>query len=363
VLFDDVIDAFLEYQETEKRVKPSTLNNNRCLHAQPTGNPKQRGARIIRFFGGRELFGIPTADIRKFLAAMDREEISARTVNIHRQLLHAVFEYARREESFGLPDNPVAATSKRPEDGSKSIEPFEPSEILLVVDAEEKRVFIGTVRATRIPNSQPEAIGSGVWQIFRMAACTSSPSPLAYEWASRLLCAGATWICASLNAGQADLRRGPKCLRIAPRPRAPATARGEDLADYLPLHPLEPQHHRNRIEPCLARRLEAGGTLHSNSSISSSPRHDCGGLQPRPSTSPATLTSERPGSAREAARVVGGGSPHARPTGHRPRLVTVSRGAETHGGALRVVSPLPSVTLAVVTIVASLRCRSAGRPR
>jgi integrase len=134
-LFDDVIDAFLDYQATEKRVKPSTLSNNRCLLAKPNGNSKQRGARIMRFFGGHELFGILTADIRKFLATMDREEISARTVNIHRQLLHAIFEYARRQETFGLTDNPVSATTKRPEDGSKSVEPFDPAEILLVANA------------------------------------------------------------------------------------------------------------------------------------------------------------------------------------------------------------------------------------
>jgi integrase len=133
-LFDDVIDAFLEYQATEKRVKPSTLKNNRGLLSKPTGDPKQRGARIMRFFGGRELFGILTADIRRFLT-MDREDVSARTVNIHRQLLHALFEFARRPESFGLPDNPVSATSKRPEDGKKSVETFEPSEILKVAGA------------------------------------------------------------------------------------------------------------------------------------------------------------------------------------------------------------------------------------
>ncbi len=134
ILIDDVINGFLDYQETEKRVKPSTLKNNRGLLAEPTGDPNQRGARIMRFFGGRELFGILTTDIRTFLAAMDREDITARTVNIHRQLLHALFEYARRPETFGLPDNPVSATTKRPEDGSKPIEPFEPSEIVRVAE-------------------------------------------------------------------------------------------------------------------------------------------------------------------------------------------------------------------------------------
>jgi integrase len=132
VLFDDVVPDYLVNLETEKRVKPSTLRNTRTLLAKPSGRPGQRGARIMRLFGGRELFGILTKDIRTFLAQLDREEISPRTVNIHRSLLHAVFEYARREETFGLPENPVTATTKRLEDGSTFVDTFEPEELLTV---------------------------------------------------------------------------------------------------------------------------------------------------------------------------------------------------------------------------------------
>jgi integrase len=56
-------------------------------------------------------------------------------VNIHRQVLHAMFEFARREDSFGLPGNPFAETTRRPEDGAKPIETFEPSEIVAVAAA------------------------------------------------------------------------------------------------------------------------------------------------------------------------------------------------------------------------------------
>lgn len=134
-LFDAAAADFLIYLETEKRAKPSTLRNTRSLLAKPNGNPKQRGARIMRFFAGRELFGILTKDIRLFLAQLDREDIAPRTVNIHRQVLHAIFEFARRDEAFGLPDNPVSATAKRPEDGTKPIEVFEPDEIRAIANA------------------------------------------------------------------------------------------------------------------------------------------------------------------------------------------------------------------------------------
>ncbi len=129
VLFDDVVAAWLVYLETEKRVKPSTLAGYENLLAEPTGKPRQRGARIMREFGGKPIFDIAVADAKRFLSKLDREDISARTVNIHRQVLHSIFEFARDTDTFGLVVNPIAGTTKRPEDGAKPIEVFERSEI------------------------------------------------------------------------------------------------------------------------------------------------------------------------------------------------------------------------------------------
>jgi integrase len=133
--FDEAVAAWLEHLRTEKRVKPSTLLNYGILLAQPEGDRGTQKARIMRAFGGRRLFDIGVTDVRAFLASLDREDLSPRTVNIHRQVLHAIFEFARREESFGLPDNPVAATSKRPEDGPSPVETFEPAEIRSIAEA------------------------------------------------------------------------------------------------------------------------------------------------------------------------------------------------------------------------------------
>lgn len=134
-LFPEAADAWLVYLETEKRVKPSTLAKYRALLVRPEGPRDRRLARIMREFGKRLLFDITVKDARRFLAKLDREGISARTVNMHRQVLHAIFEFARREEAFGLPSNPFAETSKRPEDGAKAIETFEPAEIVAVARA------------------------------------------------------------------------------------------------------------------------------------------------------------------------------------------------------------------------------------
>jgi integrase len=136
--FDDAVAAWLEHLQHEKRVKPSTLADYEVMLAQPKrlrGKEKQRGARIMRDFGGRRLAAIETADVRRFLAGLDREKISARTVNKHRQVLHGIFEYARRSDTYGLRENPASETTKRPEGGAKPIETFEPAEVQAIAAA------------------------------------------------------------------------------------------------------------------------------------------------------------------------------------------------------------------------------------
>ncbi|MDX6623045.1 MAG: hypothetical protein QOE75_977 [Solirubrobacterales bacterium] len=134
--FEDAASLWMEHLEFEKRAKPSTLDRHRNLLAKPRRDRgHQRGARIMREFEGRKLRSITTEDIRRFLSRLDREDVSARTVNIHRQILHSVFEHARRRDTFALRYNPVADTGKRPEEGARPVETFEPEEIRAVAEA------------------------------------------------------------------------------------------------------------------------------------------------------------------------------------------------------------------------------------
>lgn len=135
VLFPEAVEAWMSYLQTEKRVKPSTVSRYRRLLVMPEGRRSGRKARIMRTFARRPLAEITTTDARRFLAKLDDEPISARTVNIHRETMHAIFEFARREDTFGLGSNPFAGTGKRPVDGAKPIETFEPEEILAVTAA------------------------------------------------------------------------------------------------------------------------------------------------------------------------------------------------------------------------------------
>lgn len=123
--FEDAVDIWFEHLEFEKRAKPSTLSGYRSLLAKPKQrHSKLNGARIMREFGGRKLATITTKDVHRFLGKIDREGISARTVNVHRQILHSIFEHARRAE-----------TSKRPEEGPRPVETFEPEEITAIAGA------------------------------------------------------------------------------------------------------------------------------------------------------------------------------------------------------------------------------------
>lgn len=133
--FEDAAELWMEHLEFEKRVKPSTLDRHRTMLAKPEARPcKATGRRIMREFGGRKLTSI-TTDIRRFLARLDREDVSARTVNVHRQVLHSIFEHARRKDTFGLRFNPVADTAKRPEEGAALSKTFEPHEIRAIAEA------------------------------------------------------------------------------------------------------------------------------------------------------------------------------------------------------------------------------------
>ncbi len=132
--FEDAAAAWLDHLKHEKRAKPSTLKESAIVLAMPT-SPRQQGARIMRAFSGSKLANISTADVQRFLAGLDRQGLSARNTNHHRQTLHAIFVYAMRTDTFGLKENPVAATSKRPENGAKQLDVFDPAELELIAEA------------------------------------------------------------------------------------------------------------------------------------------------------------------------------------------------------------------------------------
>jgi integrase len=225
--FDEAVDVWMEYLRFEKRVKPSTLAGYRALLVQPDPNTnRQRGARLMRNFGGRKLAGITTTEMRKFLAAMDREDISARTVNIHRQVLHSIFEHATRSDVFGLPTNPVAGTNKRPEEGATPIETFEPREILAVAEAARSSLHRRRPKYNYSPATDAEwqRINDQDASLFIFAACTGlrSGELLALRWSDVDLEGGVLMVSRAMSAGEeaSTKSRRPRPVPLAEQAKA-----------------------------------------------------------------------------------------------------------------------------------------------
>lgn len=239
-LFREAVDAWLVYLQTEKRIKPSTLVGYERLLAQPGRSRDPRHGRIMREFGKRQLFDITTKDARRFLAKLDREDIAARTVNIHRQVLHAIFEFARREDSFGLPNNPFSATAKRPEDGAKPIETFEPDEILAVTAAARAgahRHRSGYAHSTFSPETEREwtRINEQDAALFTIAACTGLRlgELVALRWHDVDLAGGMLTVARSISAGKETSTKSRRARTVPLADQAIAEFRQQRQRDHF----------------------------------------------------------------------------------------------------------------------------------
>ena len=131
----DVAPQYLEFAEHTQRIKPSTLREYARLLAAAGPRTRLGGdhlARIMREFGARPMAKVASSDIERFLRQLDREGVSARNVNMHRQVLANVFEYATRSDALALPVNPVRNVDKRREDYSKPPATFTAEEVLAI---------------------------------------------------------------------------------------------------------------------------------------------------------------------------------------------------------------------------------------
>jgi integrase len=204
---------------------------------------------MMRAFGGTKLAAITTADVARFLAGLDREDVSARTVNKHRQVLHAIFEYARRDDAFGLRENPVSGTEKRPEGGAKPIETFDPEEVHAIARAAREGLHrprpaheysAGTVAEWRRVNDQDAAL-------FVIAAFTGLRlgELLALRWSDVDFGGARITVARAMSAGEEASTTKSRRFRVVP------------LADQAAaeLDGLSHRHHftgRNEVVFCRA---------------------------------------------------------------------------------------------------------------
>jgi integrase len=118
---------------------PSTLRDNEALLREP-GAPYTRGpgvskGRIMKRFGDEPIEAITTRDVSTFLRELDGEDIGPKTINKHRDLLHAVFNYALRSDTYGdrVKRNPVTETDKRRQPPAAPLDHYERYEIEALV--------------------------------------------------------------------------------------------------------------------------------------------------------------------------------------------------------------------------------------
>lgn len=130
---------WLDWLARVRGAKPSTLRDYEHLLRDP-GIKYKRGdgvtaGRIMAEFGARPYDEITAGEVSAFLRRLDREDISARTVNKHRQVLSAIFSYACRADTYGLPANPVRSTDKRREKPPAALDYYEVGEVEALASA------------------------------------------------------------------------------------------------------------------------------------------------------------------------------------------------------------------------------------
>ena len=196
VSFREVAADWLDWLANVKRARESTLRDYRSMLAEPgTSHRRGHGAcqgRIMASFGDRPAKAIKTTDISRFLRSLDASGKSPRTVNKHRQVLSAIFTYACREDTFGLPTNPVAGTDKRREPPAAALDFFEPEEIEALAhaaaDGAHRKEAIG--RGGKVMDLSPEEIVARAMEdaqdgeLFRVLAYTGLRlgEALALQW-------------------------------------------------------------------------------------------------------------------------------------------------------------------------------------
>jgi integrase len=124
---------WLEWLREVRGAKPSTVQDYGYLLREP-GCAYRRGesvsaGRIMAAFGDRPYDQVTAAEVSKFLRGLDREGLTPRNVNKHRQVLAAMFNYVCRVDTYGLTVNPVDGTDKRREDPPVALDYYEVHEV------------------------------------------------------------------------------------------------------------------------------------------------------------------------------------------------------------------------------------------
>ena len=158
--FRSLAHAWLEHVADVESAKPSTLRDYRSMLAEP-GTPHRRGSgrtigRIMAALGNLPAAEVTTAHVEKLLSTHAKENVGARSVNKHRQVISAIFNFGLRADNarrWQLSGNPAAAAAKRREDGPARLEVFTVEQVELLARTAETGAWRGS-------QQQPSADGA-----------------------------------------------------------------------------------------------------------------------------------------------------------------------------------------------------------
>ena len=86
-----------------------------------------------------------------WLRSLDAEGLTPRNVNLHRQMVHAIFNYAMRADTYEPGRNPFASTDRRREPPPAELDFYEIHEMEALARAARR----GAHRKTRTYNRTP----------------------------------------------------------------------------------------------------------------------------------------------------------------------------------------------------------------
>ena len=192
------------------RVADRTFQRRQTMQAEPR-TPHRRGGRASRgpvMARLGECSGGPcvtTRQVSALLRELQESGVSPRTVNKHRQVLSAIFNYGRREDTFALPSNPETATTKRREPPPAVLDFYEPEE----VEALARAAAAGAHRGPQAPDLAVDEIEWRVREdaqdaeLFRLAAFTGLRlgELLALRWSASDLVARRLIVQRAVSAG------------------------------------------------------------------------------------------------------------------------------------------------------------------
>lgn len=156
--FGALADAWLDHAERVRRLKPSTMRDLQSILAHP-GVSKRRGggavkARLMTMLGDVPAASIIVDDVEDYFRLLADDGAGPRTVNRHREVLRAIFNYGCSTNSgFELENNPAAQTDLRRQDGPRPLEIFSVEQVEHLARAAAEGSWRATVDWSRAPRT------------------------------------------------------------------------------------------------------------------------------------------------------------------------------------------------------------------